>query len=660
MLILGFSGGPEQICGVSHFAVEAFHDSAAVMIHNGEVVAAIEEERINRVKHTNKLPVNAIRGCLDAAGVKFSEVDRVAWYMTENDDFWRRQSAKNPTVLPIPRIRELLHFRFKEQLDDDIRDDRLAFVHHHRAHAISAYLPSGFSSSLVMTIDGVGDGLCSTILSAQGMQLTELRNIPQEQSLGGFYSMVCERLGFGSFEEYKVMGLAPYGDPGVYRSTFDELCQLGDSGQYTVHNNNVKIISQRCSPRRKGDPILQAHKDLAAALQEMLERVIMHVLRHYRAETGHRKLCIAGGVGQNCSLNGKILSSGLFDDVFIQPAAYDAGCALGAALEVYRENMSTASRVPVLKHVYWGRHIGSNEEIHRELTKWQGFVTFERTDRRWEEAAQRLAAGEIIGWAQGRSEFGPRALGNRSILADPRPAENKEIVNAMVKKREAFRPFAPAVMEEHVHEFFDVASSKNFPFMTFVANVRKDKQKVLGAVTHVDGTARLQTVSRENNPCFWKLIEAFRDITGIPVVLNTSFNNNAEPIVDSIYDAIVCFITTGLHRLVIGDYVISKGPKTLAHDLSSLVPELPIYAQLRCLDRWVSYTKKSRIFQLGPMNHSQPFVEISDAAYDVLANADGKKTVGAIAKVDDRTGAALMDELWDLWVARLIKLSPAE
>jgi carbamoyltransferase len=253
---------------------------------------------------------------------------------------------------------------------------------------------------------------------------------------------------------------------------------------------------------------------------------------------------MAGGVAHNCSLNGKILYSGLFDDIFVQPASHDAGGAIGAALYVTKSEMKDGSSVK-LDHVYWGTDVSESKIIVEELDRWNKFIDIKKSDNIVNDTAKLLAEGSVIGWVQGRSEFGPRALGNRSILADPRPPENKDIINKMVKKREAYRPFAPSVLEEHVEEYFVIPTSqKQFPFMNFVLKVKEEKQSILGAITHVDGTARIQTVSKASNPMYWNLINEFSKYTGVHILLNTSFNNNAEPIVDSVYDAIVCFLTT--------------------------------------------------------------------------------------------------------------------
>jgi carbamoyltransferase len=387
---------------------------------------------------------------------------------------------------------------------------------------------------------------------------------------------VIALLGYVFTEEYKVMGLAPYGNPARFRRAFRDIYALLPQGDFLLRWDLIGTLNKLVPARKRQDPLEQIHADLAAALQETLEDIVLHVVRYFRELTGNTRLCLAGGVAHNCSLNGKLLYTGLFDDIFVHPASHDAGCAIGAG--VYPFLLGNGFRVsgvppilsiPVatgdspsyvgdeLRTVYWGSDIGSEEIIQATLSEWHEFVHFEAVRDIAARTATMISKGAVVGWVQGRSEFGPRALGNRSIVADPRKAENKDIVNAMVKKREAYRPFAPAILEEYVHDYFDLPVEKNrFPFMTFVVRVRPEKQELLRATTHVDGTARIQTVCREDNPRFWQLIDAFRVITGVPVLLNTSFNNNHEPIVDSVEDAIVSFLTTGLTHLVLGDTLV--------------------------------------------------------------------------------------------------------
>jgi len=666
MLILGFNGGPdlvhENLFDITPIGV---HDSACVLIEDGEVVFGIEEERLNRIKHTNKFPSGSIRACLNAKGIELADVDLFAYYTTKQGlDFYSKglflRKLDEPILLDGPGLIERVMGR---ALDQAVDRNKLRFVHHHYAHAVSAYGPSGFDAALIVTIDGLGEASSGMALLADGLRLTQLSDFPASKSLGLFYIDVINYLGFKPFDEYKVMGLAPYGDPTRLRSLFAKFYTLRSNGDYDLHKERLFSLFDIVQPRRRGEPITQTHKDIAAALQESLEEIVFHVVSHYRDATKQRNLCLAGGVAHNCTLNGRLLRSGLFEKVFVQPASHDAGAALGAALYAYYQARPTAARIPPLTHVYWGSDIGDCQTILSKLVRWDRFISVERSNHIHDDAARLLAEGAVIGWVQGRSEFGPRALGNRSILADPRPAENKTRINAMVKKRESFRPFAPSVLEEYVDEYFEVPPShRALPFMIFVVPTKADKRELLGAVTHVDGTARVQTVSREVNESFWQLIDTFRTLTGVPVLLNTSFNNNAEPIVDSVDDAVVCYLTTQLDYLIVGDYLIRKKEHGW-QDYLALTPMLPAQATLHEI-------KKGGASGLPPILHSlrdtcDPQFELPVAPniHAILHRADGRNTMGellseaGIAEEDSAREIAL--ELADMWSRRLIVLQPS-
>jgi carbamoyltransferase len=650
MLCLGFSGGLNRVHENPFDLPLAFtHDGAAVLVADGRVVAAAEEERFNRIKHSNKFPADSIRFCLEAAGARLADVDRIAFYATERycDALLDELYAGRSDVTQRPKAPAVLRELLRQELGAAVDPARITFARHHLAHAVSAHAMSGFDESLVLAIDGYGDGLSGIVALARGDAVTAVEHFPQRDSLGVFYLEVIHLIGYAEFDEYKVMGLAPYGDPATYRELLAQFYALLPQGGYRVDSERVeRALRERIAVRAKGEPFTDQHRDLAAALQEALERIVFHVLRHRRRHLGMRNLCLAGGVALNSTMNGKILASGLFDDVFVQPAAHDAGCALGAALMASHELGRPAPRER-LAHVYWGRALGDDADVERELAAWSAFIECERSDDVARDAAALIAAGEVIGWVQGRSEFGPRALGNRSILADPRPAANKARINRMVKKREAYRPFAPSVLEADAREYFELPPhATSLPFMIFVVGVRPDKRALLGAVTHVDGTARVQTVARDANPAFWSLINAFKELTGVPVVLNTSFNNNAEPIVDSLRDAVVCFLTTGLDRLVAGPFIARKRAPAPA-DWRSLSVALPPYAQVRGGEIRTTY--------------GAPATAISGELSTLLAGAGTDATVGellAASAIPPGRWDALADELRALWAARLVVLAP--
>jgi carbamoyltransferase len=549
-----------------------------------------------------------------------------------------------------------------EALQTEIDPRRIVFVRHHMAHAASASAVSGFERSLVLAIDGYGDGLSGLVARGEGSALTELATFPQRKSLGLLYLKVIEFLGYGQFDEYKVMALAPYGDSTDYGPLLSGLYELRSEGDYELDVGEIAgRLSGQVAVRKPGEPLERRHYDLAAALQEALERIVMHVLSHHRDATGLSELCLAGGVALNCTMNGAIASSGSFNGVFVQPAAHDAGCALGAALLASHEGGRPAPGTR-LRNVYWGTDVGSPDEVEATLRRWGDFVEYERCDDVEGETAARLADGQVIGWAQGRSEFGPRALGNRSILADPRREENRERINAMVKKRESYRPFAPSVLEEAAHELFDLpAGADSYEFMLFVVEVREEMRPILPAITHVDGTARVQTVPRSENPRFWKLIRAFDEITGVPALLNTSFNNNVEPIVDSAEDAVVSFLTTTLDLLVVGDFVVSRREPALAGRLA-LRASLPPHVAVAKARRFVSPERTAVTAELERTHASGAGEPISIELADRLLALDGERPLAELlAESSPANGQVeLLDEMDRLWALRLVRLRPGD
>jgi carbamoyltransferase len=671
MLVLGIHGGQARETEDLGPGFGA-HDAAAVLVRDNEILAAIEEERITRLKHTNAFPGEAIRFCLRQAGVGWDEVDRVALNVSEQTlDYHAALGALGTPGERISAAREILAARFSEAFGVDVAD-RLRFCHHHMAHAVSAYFASGFDRSLVVTLDGDGDGLSGMVLVADNGRLHKLKEYSDQISLGNWYSSLINVLGYTRFDEYKVMGLAPLGNPERFAALFRSLYRLLPGGEYEIapiaeHVYHLQREGLVDNTRKKGAPFNQMHKDFAAALQATLEDIGLHIARHFQRQTAMDKLCLAGGVAHNCSMNGKILYSGLFRKMFVQPAAHDAGSALGAAWMVLGDEGGMVCRRP-MRHLYLGSDIQGPDEIGRTLDGWRSLVDFERLEDIEAHSALLLAEGAVIGWVQGRSEFGPRALGNRSILADPRPAENKDLINRMVKKREGYRPFAPSVCEENAGEFFETLPEQaDFPFMIFVLNVRSQWQTPLGAITHTDGTARVHTVAQSVNPRYWKLLRAFGDRTGVPMLLNTSFNNNAEPIVDSVEDAVTCYLTTGLHYCVIGDYLVRKrelGPTDLRY--LELAPALRPHRKLvRRVERDGDGRGLRGRFAIECTANDffcESKVQVSRDLFQLLLAADGLRSAASLL---DEQGLplerreAIIGELVDLWSRRAVVLRPA-
>lgn len=662
MLVLGLSGSisDEYTNLASNDSVS--HDAAACLIRDGELLAAVEEERFNRIKQTTKFPIHAIRACLDTAGVSPREIGAVGHFFTEGAlDTWLTGSCLNDSRLPVRSSRELLMSRLKDAVGLEVPVEHLLFTQHHVAHGMSSFIRSGMREALVVVMDGQGDEHSTTIFHGKNGHLESLATYSLFQSLGFAYLANIRLLGYSLGDEYKVMGLAPYGNPETYRAMFSSLYELKDDGDFKLRRFTPRELQRFAAhdfpPRRKGEEFTQAHKDFAAALQEALEKLAMHVLCHWADKTGLKNLCFVGGVAHNSTLNGLILKSGKFREVFIHPASNDAGTAEGAALAAASQLGESPFRQPRMRSASVGPALGTTAEIEKELIAWSDLIEFDGSADIVESAARLLAGGAVIGWAQGRSEYGPRALGNRSILADARPGDNKQRINAMIKKREAYRPFAPVVTPEAASEYFDLPQTRaNYDFMSFVVNVREDRRAELGAVTHVDGSARIQIADPVANKRYCDLIRRFGELTGTPVLLNTSFNNNAEPIVQTTQDVLTCFLTTGLDFLVIDEFVVRRRPGTsLAFD--NLAPG---FGPLTRLIKRVRHTEEGRreVRYEICLDHARgSAAEISADLFNLLESADGARTLAALA---DSGGISqdVRHELYSLWQQRFITLRP--
>jgi carbamoyltransferase len=672
MLALGVHGSYKRVDEENRFGFGR-HDSTAVLLKDGEVLAAIEEERLDRIKHSNCFPVRAIRYCLDQQSLTLNDVDLIATNIEEhtNAGMYAKSAFLDDADQRIPPDgRKFYASLFEREFGIDV-SSKLRFCNHHLAHAWSAYVPSGFDRGLVVVLDGDGDKRSGMVFSGEGPRLIKLKEFGLNQSLGNLYTALIKLIGYNRFDEYKVMGLAPYGDPSVYSPILEKCYQLLPDGNYSLadrlvwmsHFDGAGLVDRA---RRKGEPFTQAHMDMAAAVQQMLEKIVLHVVSHFKKATRHDYLCLAGGVAHNCTMNGKVLYSGMFQKVFVQPAAHDAGGALGAAYAALSQERSLF-RTRKAEHLYFGTHVGTDASISETLHAWGDFLSFEKVDRVAEATAELLANGNVVGWVQGRSEFGPRALGNRSILADPRPAENKTLINQMVKKRESYRPFAPSVLEDRVRDFFDVPDSQlDYPFMIFVVRVREEARGILQAITHLDGTARLHSVSKEVNPIYYELISEFGRRTGVPVLLNTSFNNNVEPIVDTAEDAIACYLTTGLHYLVIGNCVASKRALDPSHPAyGRLVVSLPRSRMLVQRQSQEGAERWETVFELQntlSRFFASPRIKVSKQMFKLLQIADGSRTFSSLLgqeRIDEGAEVEkLTRELIDLWSRRAVILRP--
>jgi carbamoyltransferase len=660
MIVLGISGGFD-IVGQPKFITNPrmFHDSAAALVKDGHVIAAIEQERLDRVKHSNSFPSMSARFCLKRGGIQLSDLDYVAIYFREDfiDTWLGRTYLNEPAISPIYDARSYYQAIFKREFGINLRRDQFRFIEHHLAHATEGYKLSGFNDCLLLSIDGVGEEMSTVVIKIQNGIWEVLHTKRDQDSLGLFYLNVIRFLGYDLFDEYKIMGLAPYGNPEKFKEILDTCYSLLPNGDYSIHSERLRDLYKVLKPRRKGEEISQMHKDLSACLQQALEKIVLHVAEHYRYVS--KQLVLCGGVAQNSSMTGRLLRSGLFSNIYIPPASGDSGCAVGAALATFETDLSSLSEQST-EGPFWGPAI-DDLDVFNELTAWQGMVAFRKLDNTFAETAAIIAGGAVIGWVQGRSEFGPRALGNRSILADPRPFANRELINSMIKKRESFRPFAPSVIVERVKEFFEVPEcDANFSCMTFVLPVRAEWRDVLQAVTHIDGTARLQTVSRQENARFWELLSEFSKLTTIPILLNTSFNNNCEPIVDSVEDALVCFMDSNLHYLVIGDYLVwRKAVESV--DYRNMVPSLPLSVRISHQISAYEDSKDCRgSYFIQRVLNDKTRTYISEPMFDFSQMFDGYQSIQEIQFKCSQFewNDQIRTEMEDLWSKRLIVLRP--
>lgn len=583
MKVLGISGFENSIAfkrahwpGLDEreYRISQGHDSAAALIIDGSIVAAVAEERISRKKHTGAFPRGAIKWCLAQAGLDISDID----CMMHGFDYTPYKSVYAADPLANEQFRDVYS---REALLKLVKRDFPEFPHervkpvaHHLAHAASAYYTSGWNDCLTVVIDGMGEAQGATIYHARDGRLRRMFQVSARDSIGILYSVVTLHLGFDfNADEYKIMGLAPYGNPARFRAFFEEVVELLPDGRIHIpllrmnrtreerefYSVSRAFLSEHLIAAREPDSEIEdIHCDIAAALQARLDQTLLHLCTHFGRVTGQRRLAMAGGVALNCTANGRLLASGAFDDIYVQPAAGDDGSALGAALYCAAEAGEVSNvRMPT---PFLGPG-ASPADVVAALAAHAGRIDvtrFESLEHTCEQAARFIADGKVIGWYRGKMEFGPRALGHRSILADPGNPGMRDRINAMVKMREAFRPFAPAVSMEEVDRWFDVPPHTALPYMIMNVNVRPEYRELLPAVTHVNGSARVQTVSPIDNRDFHTLLRAVGRETGREMVLNTSFNVKGQPIVNTPHDALETFLSTGIDVLFLHDMLVRR------------------------------------------------------------------------------------------------------
>lgn len=571
--------------------LNAYHaDSSAAIFKDGVMIAATEEERFRRLKHWAGFPSMAVEFCLKEAGISLSQVDHIAIGRDPSAKMNKKLLflLKNPgggfnaVVDRFKNARKVASLEeefalLDKSVDKAVIKSKIHQVEHHRSHLASAFFASPFKEAALLSIDGSGDFSTTMIGIGRGNQIEILDSVDFPHSVGLFYTAFTQLLGFPHYgDEYKVMGLAPYGEP-KYVDKLKEVLLFGKDGLFTLDlkyfrsaksgivsygDDHIPVVAPLYSEllvekfgavRKKEEPLSQYHKDMAASVQRVTEELIFHILNHLQKKTGLDNICIAGGVAQNSVANGKLTRNTTFKNVYIPSAGHDAGISMGSALYVYNHILKQERAEPV-----WSAYTGSrfsNEEIEQYLKSRN--ISYKRysDEELYDKVSDQLINAGVVGWFNGRAEFGPRALGARSIIADPRRTDAKDLLNAKIKRRESFRPFAPSILKEYVGEYFEVVDE--VPFMEKVFPIKKEKHALIPAVTHADGTGRLQTVDKVVTPRYYALIEAFRKKTGVPILLNTSFNEN-EPIVNSPHDALECYLRTSMDMLVMENCVITR------------------------------------------------------------------------------------------------------
>lgn len=569
--------------------LNAYHgDSSACIFKDDQLIAASEEERFRRVKHWAGFPSEAIKFCLNEVGISIKEVDYITISRDPNANLYKKiifaaKKRMSPKSLLDRYANRRKLSSIKEELEKKLGVPKseikapIQNIEHHRSHMASAFFASPFEEAAILSIDGFGDFTSTMIGVGKNNKIEVLDSVQYPHSSGIFYTAFTQFLGFPKYgDEYKVMGLAPYGEP-KYVDQLRDVLIFTDDGLFTLNQkyfghdtNGVSMtweggepriepiytefmVKKFGRPRKSKEPLTRYHRDLAASVQRITEELIFHILNHLQETTGLKNLCVAGGVAQNSVANGKILRETSFDHLYIPSAGHDAGTSVGSALYFYN-HLQNQPRIAPIKHAFTGSQY-DNDQIAQYLDDQGINYRFVEDEKLYDLVTDRLIDAGVVGWYQGRAEFGPRALGHRSIIVDPRRSDAKDLLNAKIKRRESFRPFAPSILREYVDEYFDIVD--DVPFMEKVFPIKKDKYQVIPAVTHVDGTGRLQTVDKNTDVRYYQLIESFRQKTGVPVLLNTSFNEN-EPIVNSPAEALDCFLRTKMDMLVLQNLVVER------------------------------------------------------------------------------------------------------
>jgi carbamoyltransferase len=664
MFTLGLAGGLDAVHEQRLDTPENYtYDGAAVLLEDGVVVAAIEEERLDRIKHSNKFPVRAIRFCLESRGLSLTDLSSIAYYVDEAaaDALLTRMYLTRPEFPCRMRARTLMHATLGAALSGDFDSAKLRFYEHRLTHAACAMHQSGFEASLVFVIDNAG-GLYAGRRGPEGaVSMETLVLTPPAKALQKLCHAILPFLGLGLFEEYKALALAALGDGKIFKAEVGGLYELLPGGEYRLHLDRVPALIAAIEPPRSGAELHQRHYDLAASLQRAMEEIVLHILKHYQAVTGLRHLCVAGGMAENVETNSALLYSGLFDEVFVHPAAYDSGCALGAALLASQDDGRPAPQTRV-QGVRWGSSLASRSAIDTELRRWSGFLRAEHNNDAVHRAAEMIAGGSLVAWVEGRSDFGSHALGSRNVLALPNSVENAVRLHRALGRPETYRQLALLIREEDVEAWCELPPGYGaLPFQTFTVRVRASKYAQVAAALNADGKAKVQTVSRELHPRLWGLLGELEQMKSAPALLSASFNRSSEPTVESIEDAAACFIASGLDYLVAGDLIAERTAASRAAWMS-LTISLPPYTQLVRTKGWSERKRRAIRDEICTTYAPGPRKTITQTLGDLLTGLDEEISFAdllARAALDPEKKSELMNEIIALSSAGMIDLRPS-
>ncbi len=666
LLTLGLAGGLDPVHSQILDSPENYtYDGAAVLLADGVVVAAVEEERLNRIKHSNKFPVAAIRFCLSHYGATIADIDHIAYYVDEaaadgllallyleRSDMPRRLDA-----------RTLLQATIARAFDCAVDPARLRFYEHRLTHAACAMHQSGFADSLVYVIDNAGGLYRGRRAPGGTVDLDPILLTPPAKSIQKLCHAVLPHLGLTLFEEYKALALAGQGDPARFATTVGALYELLPEGDYRLRLDRAGVLIDAVAPPR-GEPPSQAHYDLAAALQAAMERIVLHVLEHHRRASGLRTVCMAGGMAENIATNGAVLRSGLFDDVFVHPVAHDAGCALGAAL-LAAQAAGCPSAVARVASVGWGSAIGDGTDPARRVAAWPGLAEVERCADPPRYAADRIADGALVGWVRGRSDFGTHALGSRNVFARAEIAANRERLHQALGRPERYRPLAALVRAEDLGDWCVLPPGIDaLPFQTFAVEIRDNRRAALAGAMCPDGTACVQSVVRDADPALWRMLTDLGARTStpavLPAVLSASFNRSSEPTVETLDDAIACFLDSGIDHLVVGDIVAAKAA-TDWDARRALRLSLPPHVQMLRTSGWIERSHGRVASELRTATSPAVRRGVTPELAALLGAFDDDVAIGDLltrAGLDEAGERALIGEIGALWSAGLIRLRP--